>query len=179
MASIPSAKEIQRTLFNLNPNKSLGPDELTPCFYKGVWPVLGEEVTITISKFFYYHVMLTATNSTILTLIPKFPGATIIKDYRPISCCNTLYNAISKLLVTRLKPIIYRLILPNQKTFINGRLLLQNFLLASELVSDSHKDEGPKRLTLKVDISKAFDTRSWEFILDCLVNLHIFATYIK
>lgn len=69
--------------------------------------------------------------STILTLIPKFPGATIIENYRPVSCYNTIYKVISKLLVAKIKLLLRSIILPNQSAFIKGRLFLENVLLAS------------------------------------------------
>lgn len=121
-------------------------------------------------------------NSTILTLISKFPGATIIKDYQPISCCNTIYKVISKLLVAKIKSLLPSIILPNQSAFIRGRLLLENVLLASEIVSGDHRNKGHKRLTLKVDIAKAFDSLSWDFVIACLtaLGLHpLFFAWIK
>lgn len=123
--------------------------------------------------------MPTSINATILTLVPKFPGATTIKDFRPISCCNTLYKTIFKLLVSRIKPLLTKIILPNQSAFIKGRLLLENTLLASEMVHRCHKDKGPRRLTIKVDITKAFDTLRWDFILHCLAALNIPCLYIQ
>lgn len=120
-----------------------------------------------------------AVNATILTIIPKFPGATLIKDYRPISCCNTLYKLISKLLVTRLKPLLPKLILPNQTTFIKGRLLLENCLLASELVNGYHKNKGPKRVTLKINIAKDFDSITWDLLTECLHALQLLVIYIN
>lgn len=145
-------------MFKLNPNKSPGPDGLTSPFYSCSWHILGKEVTSAISKFFTTWNLPTATNSTILTLIPKFPGASSIKDYRHISGYNTTYKVIIKLLVSKLKLLLPHVILPNQSAFIKGRLLLENFLLASEIVSGDRKNKGPKRLTLKVDIAKAFDS---------------------
>lgn len=117
--------------------------------------------------------MPASTNSTILTLLPKFPGSTIIKDYRPISCCNILYKVISKILVNRLKPLLPYIILPNQTAFIKGRLLLENCLLAFEIVSGYHKQQGEKKLTLKIDIAKAFDTVRWDFLMACLQSLNL------
>lgn len=158
MSRCPTSEEITDIMFKLNPNKSPGPDGLTYGFYKASWSFVGEEVIRSISRFFSYPFMPFATNATILTLVPKFPGATIVKDYRPISCCNTIYKVISKLLVTKLKPILPSIILPNQTAFIKGRKLLENCMLASELVNGYHKNKGPKRLTLKVDIAKTFDS---------------------
>lgn len=179
LSALPTDEEVMRTLFKLNPNKSPGPDGLTSRFYSCSWRVLGQEVTSGIIRFFSSCEMPTATNSTILTLIPKFPGATIIKDYRPISCCNTLYKVISKLLVSRLKPLLPQIILPNQSAFVKGRLLLENCLLASEIISGDHKNKGAKRLTLKVDIAKAFDSLKWDFVLACLTALNLPTQFIS
>lgn len=113
MSSHPSPAEITNVLRKLNPNKSLGPDGFSSGFFKAVWPILGEEVLFAISHFFVSGFLPTSTNATILTLVPKKPGATYIADYRPISCCNTIYKTISRLLVKRIKPTLLRLILPN------------------------------------------------------------------
>lgn len=87
--------------------------------------------------------MPSATNATILTLVPKKPRASAFIDYMPISCCKTVYKIILKLLVTRLKPILPELILQE-------RLLVENTLLAAEIMNSNHKSI---RITVKVDIA--------------------------
>lgn len=123
--------------------------------------------------------MPTATNSTILSLIPKKPGATSISEFRPISCCNTIYKVISKLLVARLKPIILDITVKNQTSFVKGRLLVENALLAGELVHGYHHSKGPKRITIKVDIAKAFYTLNWDFLFTCLRGIEIPELYLR
>lgn len=71
---------------------------------------------------------------------------------------------ISKILANRLKPLLPNFIAPNQSAFVKGRLLLENVLLATELVNDYHKDNIAPRSAFKLDISKAFDTVQWAFI---------------
>ncbi|KAL0770758.1 hypothetical protein Bca101_035909 [Brassica carinata] len=173
LSSIPTDEEITRTILKLNPNKSPGPDGFTSAFFKASWPVVGEETVSAIKKFFTIAFLPSSTNSTILTLVPKKPGASTISDYRPISCCNTTYKTISKMLVKRLKVILPEVILPNQTAFVQGRLLIENTVLASEIVQGYHKLGGPKRVTIKVDIAKAFDTIRWEFIFQCLRSLSV------
>lgn len=107
----PTEEKIRKTLFKLNPNKSPGPDGLTSGFFKAAWTVVGADVITGIKSFFTSGHLPISTNSTILSLIPKHPGASSISDYRPISCCNTLYKLISKILVHRLKPLLPDLIL--------------------------------------------------------------------
>lgn len=46
-------------------------------------------------------------------------------------------------------------------------------------MNDYHKDKFPKRITLKVDIAKAFDFIRWDFILDCLRALQLPDIYIQ
>lgn len=134
MICLPTTEEITRTLLKLNPNKSPGPDGLTSGFYKAAWDIVGPEVVTSITQFFTSSYLPTAANSAILSLVPKFHGAASIKDYRPISCLNTIYKTISRMLVKRLKPILSSLIVPNQTAFVKGRLLVENTILASELV---------------------------------------------
>lgn len=173
IGSFPSDLEITTTILKLNPNKAPGPDGFTSAFFKSAWSIVGEETIATVRQFFLSCFLPSATNATILTLVPKKPGASSITDYRPISCCNTTYKAISNLLVKRLKIILPEAILPNQTAFIRGRLLIENTLLASEIVQGYHKNGGQKRITIKIDIAKAFDTIRWEFIFQCLRGLHL------
>lgn len=142
MSTAPTEAEIHLVLSKLNPNKSPGPDGFTSGFFKAAWLILGAEFLIAVSQFFTTGFLPTATNATILTLVPKKPGASQITDFRPISCCNTSYKVISRLLVRRIKPILTLLILPNQTTFIKGRLLLENTILASEIVQGYHRKGG-------------------------------------
>lgn len=87
-------------------NKSLGPDGYTVEFFKGAWSLIGKDVTKSIQSFFIYGFLPKGLNSTIVALIPKKSTAKEMKDYRPISCCNILYKAISKILANRLKTIL-------------------------------------------------------------------------
>ena len=65
------------------------------------------------------------------------------------------------------------MIVPNQTAFVKGRLIVENTVLSGELVNGYHRNTGPKRITIKVDIAKAFDTISWEFLFNCLEGLQL------
>lgn len=173
MTVIPSPEEIQKVLFKLNPNKSSGHDGFTSAFYKASWSFLGVEVLTAITHFFQQSFLPDSANSTILALVPKRPGASSITEYRPISCLNTLYKVIAKLLVKRIKPILPALIVPDQTAFVKDRLIMENTVLAGELVNGYHKKKGPRRITIKVYIAKAFDTLSWDFLFNCLEGIQL------
>lgn len=107
-------------------------------------------------------------NSTIFALVPKKTASAEMRDFRPIACCNVLYKVISKIMANRLKILLPRMISENQSSFVKGRLLMENVLLASELVKDYHKDSVSPRCVMKIDISKAFDSVQWAFLLQIL-----------
>lgn len=141
-------------MFKLNPNKFPGHDGLFSRFFKTAWGILRNKVVSSITQFFHSSFLSSSANSTILTLVPKYPGASRIVDYRPISCLNTLYKVISRILVSLLKSILQDLIVPNQTTFAKDKFLIENTVLASELVNGYHKNKGPNKITLKVDIRR-------------------------
>lgn len=127
---------------------------------------------------FRYGLLPKGVNSTILALIHKRTDSLEMKDYRPIACCNVLYKVVSKILANRLKLVLSRIISTNQSAFIKGRLLMENMLLASELVKDYHKDTISPRGVMKIDISKAFDSVQWDCVLKSLVAVGMPAKFI-
>ena len=154
-------------------NKAPGPDGYPVEFYKVAWPVIRKYFITAVQSFFLYGFLPKGVNATILTPIPKIQGAETMKDFRPISCCIILYKVVSKVLARRLKVLLPELIEPNQCAFVKGRLLLENVLMATELIKNYRKDLIGSRSVLKLDISKAFDTVKWSFIEDTLRAMHI------
>lgn len=82
MLTTPTEEEIKSTFFKQNPNKAPCPDELTFAFFKASWDFIGAEVLASIKNFFATNFLPATTNSTILALVPKFPGATKISEFR-------------------------------------------------------------------------------------------------
>jgi hypothetical protein len=74
---------------------------------------------------------LEEANATI-TLIPKVKNPTQISEFHPISCCNTLYKCISKILANTLKMCLNGFISPSQTTFVPSRKISDDVLLAQE-----------------------------------------------
>lgn len=150
-------EEIRKVLFSMPNDKSPGPDGFTSEFFKASWPIVGKDFLVAIMSFFVKGFLPKGVNSTILALIPKTNDVKEMKDYCPISCCNVIYKVISKLIANRLKGILPKFISGNQSAFVKNRLLMENLLLATELVKDYHKDSVSPRCAMKIDISKAFD----------------------
>ena len=67
-------------------------------------------------------------------LVPKSLNAYRVEEFRPISCCNTVYKIISKILALRLSPILEKLIDPAQSAFVPNRSMVENIYMVQELL---------------------------------------------
>ena len=172
-------EEIRRVLFAMPSNKSPGPDGYPSEFFKLAWSVIAKDFTVAIQSVFRFGFLPKGVNSTILALVPKKTDSMEMRDYRPIACCNVLYKVVSKILANRLKRLLPRVVVENPSAFIRGRLLLENVLLASELVKDYHKEDVSPRCVMKIDISKAFDSVQWDFVLQIMEALGIPGQFIR
>lgn len=101
-----------------------------------------------------------------LKLVPKVPNAEMMMEFRPIACCNFIYKYYTSLLTKIIKAIIPTIISPSQNAFVPGRHVSENVLLKHEIVKGYHRDQGKDRAVIKGDIQKAYDTVSWEFLLE-------------
>ncbi|KAL1222313.1 putative ribonuclease H protein [Cardamine amara subsp. amara] len=172
-------EEIKREVFALPSNKTPGPDGYTGEFFKRAWDIVGEDFTNAVLECFMSGKILKQWNCTAITLVPKKIGVERIRDFRPISCCNVVYKVVSKLLARRLEPLLPDMIVNSQSAFVKGRLLVENVLLASELVQGFNKKNNSPRGLLQVDLRTAFDSISWEFILMMLEAANFFVIFIN
>lgn len=109
-----SKKEIKSAFFSLPRNKTCGPDGYSSEFFITCWEIMGQEVSKAVIEFFEYGRILHQWNTTTLVLIPKIPNDSATIDFRPISCLNTVYKIILKLLANRLKAILPEVIIHSQ-----------------------------------------------------------------
>ena len=123
------------------------------------------------TSFFEVGSMPKEINSSLIVLIPKLPSPTSFNNYRPISLCNVVYKIISKLLVSKMRPFLHKLISPCQSTLIPGRWIVENQVIVQELLY-SFKTTKIKvgQMAIKLDMQKAYDRVSWKFLQVVLRN---------
>ncbi|XP_058217387.1 uncharacterized protein LOC131328462 [Rhododendron vialii] len=171
--------EIKETFWSLNPAKAPGPDGYNAGFFRKAWSVIGNEITSAVQNFFRSRQLLTKANFTIVALVPKVQNPSKVGDFRPISCCNTIYKCISRILAKRLQSVLSLLIDLVQSGFVKGRRIADNIFLTQELMRGYHKSSPSPRCAMKVDIMKAYDHVRWEFLWDVLFAMNFHPTMIK
>ena len=113
--------------------KSTGADGMPVLFYKKFRSMVGEKVKEEVLAVLNGADMPEGWNEIVIVLIPKISSPEKLKDLRPINLCNVVYKIISKVLPNRLKQVLPEIISPSQSTFVPGRLITDNVLLAYEL----------------------------------------------
>lgn len=103
-----------------------------------------------------------------ISLVPKVQNASTMGDYCPISCFNVVYKCIPKVLARRIKATLPNLIDSSQVSFILGKRICDNILLAQKLMMNYHRGNTFPRNAIKIDLLKAFDIVRWDYILDLL-----------
>nr|GEY25357.1 hypothetical protein [Tanacetum cinerariifolium] len=164
MIGLVSDKEIKEAVFDIDSNKASGPDGYTSGFFKKAWHIVGKEVCLEIKDFFLNAKLLGEINANLIALIPKVDMPKKVSEFRPIACCNVIYKSISKILTNRIKKGLQKVVNFNHSAFIPRRHTQDNILIAQELLKGYQRKKGARICALKIDILKANDTVSWEFL---------------
>jgi hypothetical protein len=161
-----SEQEVWEVIKQLPSDKAPRPDGFTWKFYKACWDIIKPDVMAAISlgrKFDNFGRL----NSAYITLIPKMDGAENVKDFRPISLFHSFGKLVTKILASRLSKRLHGMISPNQSAFIKGRFIQDNFMLVQQTTRLLYQ-QNKACLLLKLDITKAFDSVSWPFLIEVM-----------
>ncbi|KAH9666802.1 putative ribonuclease H protein [Citrus sinensis] len=162
-------EEIKSAVFSMKPLKALDTDGLHAIFYQSQWYVVGPSFCRFIDDIFTTGKVPQEINTTLLVLIPKEEHPTSLKMFRPISLCTMAYKTVTKIIATRLQSLLPNLIGPNQTSFVPGRNIVDNIVVAQEVVHSMRRKTGRKGfMAIKVDLEKAYDWLNWDFIFDTL-----------
>jgi hypothetical protein len=164
-------KEVRDTIACLPSDKAHGPDGFTGKFYKTCWDIIKVDIMAALNSLYHGNAYkLDLLNSAYLILLPKREDASSAGDFRPISLIHSFAKLVTKILANRLGPYLQDLVVANQSAFIRGRSIHDNFMLVQQSIKFLHKRKISS-LLLKLDISKAFDSVSWAFLLEILTHL--------
>jgi hypothetical protein len=161
-----SNEEVGDALFQMGPLKEPGPDGFPARFFQKNWETMKKDVITRVKYFFASRKMPQGINDTTIVLIPKKDDPDCLKDYRAISLCNVIYNIVSKCMVNRLRPLLQDIIAPTQSTFIPGRMIIDNALIAFECLHalKTGNRDCKKFEAYKLDLTKAYERVDWRYL---------------
>ncbi|KAA3475230.1 Retrovirus-related Pol polyprotein LINE-1 [Gossypium australe] len=165
-----SNEEIKKALFDMAPLKAPGSDG----FHALQWDILGTDVCRWVKSVFEGNPIEPELNNTLIVLIPKKRSPEDFSHFRPISLCSVLYKLVMKVIANRFKVIFPKLISQEQAGFIAGRNIFDNIIIAQEVIHSMRCNrKGRKWMAVKLDLEKAYDRVSWDFINASLIAAEI------
>ncbi|XP_026378405.1 uncharacterized protein LOC113272823 [Papaver somniferum] len=169
MDIIPTPDEIRQAVFDLGADSAPGPDGFSGCFYRHCWDIIQEDLIKDIMHCWNSGHIPNGVNSSLIILLAKVRGANTLHNFRQIGLSNFFFKIFTKILATILGSVLDKMVSEEQVAFMKGRNIHENISLASEMVNELHIKRKDGNIGLKLDISQAFDTVSWSFVLEVSV----------
>ena len=131
--------------------------------YRALFDVLGSDLLRVIEDSRISGKVPVVFNFTFIALIPKTDAPKSFDDFRRISLCNFIYKIIGKIISTRIKNILGRIISKEQFGFLPGRQIHEAVGILQEGLHSIHC-KGMKSVVLKIDLSKAYYRVNWTYL---------------
>ena len=173
-----SKEEIKEAVWQCEGSKSPSPNGFNFNFIKKSWNHLKADFVAVLKAFHQTGYIPKGCNASFIALVPKVRDPCMLDQFRPISLVGAIYKVISKVLARRLKKVLLSIIDESQSTFVKDMGLVDNVLLANEVVEELRR-KGKSGLCLKVDFEKVYDSVRWDFLYDMLGRLGFHTTWVK
>jgi hypothetical protein len=158
-------EEIKKVISSTPKEKAPGPDGYIGLFFSNCWNTIKQDPILAVNHFYQFNQQgLHYLNEAYVVLVPKKANPERVYYFRPISLSHSFTKIISKLLANRLDPELHHLLSSNQMAFIKTRCIH-----ATNCQRPSQ--EKIPIIFIKLDISKAFDTVNWPYLLSIMAHL--------
>ncbi|XP_026378818.1 uncharacterized protein LOC113273289 [Papaver somniferum] len=149
----------------MDPESAPGPDGFSGIFYRSCWDIIKTDLVDAIQFSWRRKFIPKGMNSSFLVLLPKNQGAKAANQFRPTGLSNVVFKIFTKLITSRMCGLMKKLISSQQAAYVHGRSIHEQVMLASELVNEMKFKRRGGNVGIKLDISQAYDTVSWEFLI--------------
>ena len=141
---------------------------------------MGCSVFEALQCFFRTEEMLSKVNNSLIVLIPKIQAHLLLNISNLLVCVIRCIKIISKLIVSRLRPLLHKMVAPNQSTFILGRWIAENQILVQEVLHSFKKRKVKGGFVgMKVELQKAYDRVDWRLLKAVLIKFGFTNRFVK
>ncbi|XP_059294411.1 uncharacterized protein LOC132047376 [Lycium ferocissimum] len=105
-----------------------------------------------------------------INIVPKL----ITDEYNEMLCALPTEDEVKKAAFDKVRVLVVQMdyqISPNQSGFVKNRSIIDNVLLTQETVIDIRKKGKPANVIIKLDMTKAYDRVSWQFLTKVLETM--------
>jgi len=170
--------EVKEAVWNCDSSKSPGPDGFNFSFLKFCWDIMKGDAMNAVQSFAEGGSWPKGTNASFITLVLKVVNPQLLNDFRSISLVEIVYKIVSKILCSRLKRVLDKVIDPGKSAFLEGRGLLDSVVVANETLEEVKRNKK-ECVVFKVEYEKGYDSVRWEFIYYMLGRLGFYRKWIE
>lgn len=114
--------------------KALRPGGYQDIFFKTTWELIGVEVYPFVKGALEDEEVSVVATEALLVFTPKGTKPSSMRDFMPLSICNTIYILVLKVVVNRLKEVWKGLISPYQASFVPSCQSTDNIIMCQEFI---------------------------------------------
>jgi len=155
--------ELDRSVKNAKINSAPGSDGISNRFIAHNWELFRTPLFKYATRCFENGQLSDNFRSAKVRLIPKKGDCSKIKNWRPISLLNCFYKIISRALADRLRKVMDRITSVGQKGYSSSRQCQEVLMNIIDNIQTC-KNNGKTGALISLDIRKAFDTISHNFL---------------
>ena len=172
-----TVQEIWDAIKSFKDGKTPGVDGLSIEFYKKVFHIIKNEMVLVFNCYYERGFIPAKNKSGIITLIPKVEPLDEIINYRPINLLNVDLKIYTKILCSRIKPILCQILHESQYSQ-PGKNIGQLITTIRDLRVDMEQSANDS-FFVSVDFMKAFDNVDHKYVQKLLIRMEFPNKFVK
>ncbi|MCO5597661.1 hypothetical protein L7F22_051742 [Adiantum nelumboides] len=171
-----SVYEVETVVKGMKKEKTPGPDGIQAEVLQEMIEYAGQDLCDLLNHWRKEGSIQPNFNQGLIKLIPKGQDRLEIRNYRPLTMLNSVYKVMAKALVLRIKYVVNQVVHPKQFGFVQGRSIheaILNVITAIDWAAEQDQDY----VMINMDLEKAYDRVSWDFILAVVDRLGFGITF--
>ena len=151
-------------------NKAPGIDGLSYEFYKATWPIIGQVFSSVLKCQLETCQLVKSNREGVTRLLPKVMGVPEVEELRPVTLLNCDCRILSKLIVSRMKPVLPMVIRSGQLCTVGRKNILFGVsnILSSVMFANQKKR---KACLMSLDFFKAYDRVLLSFLVKVMQKM--------